>query len=331
MKPEAAAYGAGTGHRKKKVGLVLGSGSARGWAHIGVIHALHHAGIVPDVICGSSIGALVGASYVNGRLEELEKWAKALTRWKMVRFVDVTFSGGAVIDGFRLRQELSDVIADHDTLIEELPIQFAAVATKLLTGREVKFTSGSLHDAIWSSAAIPGILPPLKVGSDWLIDGGVVNPVPVNLCRYLDADIVIAVNLNGHIVGRKPMPVEEYITNGATEEATREASFSKLKESITSHPLYPFPGDWSSNGGTFAKAPGMVETFADAINIMQDRITRSRMVGDPPDILITPHLADVGMLDFTRARQIIRTGFTAVERLLPEIQHRLKVEQTKHV
>lgn len=326
MKPEATAYEASASNRKKKIGLALGSGSARGWAHIGVIHALHEAGIVPDVICGSSIGALVGASYVNGRLAELEKWAKALTRWKMVRFVDVTFSGGAVIDGIRLRQELSDVIADQDMLIEELPIQYAAVATKLLTGREVKFTSGPLHDAIWSSAAIPGILPPLKVGNDWLIDGGVVNPIPVNLCRYLDADIVIAVNLNGHIVGRKTARDKPPTTEETTDEAAKDASFSKLKESITSHPLYPFPGEWSSNGGGPNKAPGMVETFADAINIMQDRITRSRMVGDPPDILITPHLAEVGMMDFTRARQIIRTGYAAVQRQLSEIKHRLKVE-----
>jgi len=311
-----------------KIALALGSGSARGWAHIGVIRAMHDAGIIPDIICGSSIGALVGASYVNGRLADLEKWAIALTRWKMVRFVDVSFSSGAVLDGVRLREELSDVIADCDALIEDLPIRYAAVATKLLSGQEVKFTRGSLHDAVWSSAAIPGILPPMYIGEEWLVDGGLVNPVPVNLCRYLDADIVIAVNLNGNIIGRKLVSEEKalQISSAIVADASKEASLSKLKESITRHPLYPFSGDWSGNTQAGPKSPGLIETFADAINIMQDRITRSRMVGDPPDVLITPQLDDMGMMDFSRAEEAINTGYSSVERQLPEIRHRLKFD-----
>ena len=305
----------------KKIGLALGSGSARGWAHIGVIRALDDAGITPDVISGSSIGALVGAGYVTGRLPELERWVKSLTRWKMVRFVDVTFSSGAIVDGERLRQELSEVIGEEDMLIEDLPTRYAAVATNLYSGREKRFTEGSLHDAIWSSAAIPGILPPVNIDAEWYVDGGVVNPVPVNLCRYMDADLVIAVNLNGNIIGRKPGMA---LVEPELEEMAKNDSFSKIKQSIMRHPLYPFPPE---EGEAAPKSPGMLETFADAINIMQERLTRSRMVGDPPDVLISPHLADIGMMDFTRAQEGIDAGYAAAERLMPEIKYRLALSQ----
>lgn len=325
MSSDLSSKPAERGNKSRKIALALGSGSARGWAHIGVLRALLEAEIVPDIICGSSIGALIGASYVNGRLDDLESWAKSLTRWKMVRFVDLTFSSNAVIDGVRLREELSDVIADHDTLIEDLPIQFACVATKLLTGREIRFIQGPLHDAIWSSAAIPGILPPAYIENDWLIDGGVVNPVPVNLCRHLDAHWVIAVNLNGNIIRERPDQGSNVASSAKVSTRNFEDPIARLKGSIARHPLFPFATESSERGPGTPKAPGMVETFADAINIMQDRITRSRMVGDPPDILITPQLANIGMMDFVRAQETIELGYASVQRLLPEIRHRLKL------
>ncbi|TQV81013.1 patatin [Exilibacterium tricleocarpae] len=315
--------------RDKKIALALGSGSARGWGHIGVIRALHDAGIAPDIVCGSSIGALVGASYANGRLADLETWARSLTTWKMVRFVDVRITTAAMIDGGRLRMELSEVIADQDTLIEDLPIRFGAVATKLLSGREIQFTQGSLQEAIWSSAAIPGILPPVRLDDEWLVDGGVVNPVPVSLCRTLDADLVIAVNLNGNIIGARGGDAKKRSARPARKHSGgkdgREDSFSKFKESIIRHPLYPFPLEEPEDIKAGVKPPGMFEAFADAINIMQDRITRSRMVGDPPDVLIAPHMAGIWMMDFTRAAEAIDIGYASVERLLPEILHQIKM------
>ena len=312
----------------KKIALALGSGSARGWAHIGVIRALHDAGIAPTIICGSSIGALVGASYANGRLADLETWARNLTGWKMVRFVDVSFSSTAVIDSNRLRAELSEVIADRETLIEDLPIRFAAVATKIFSGREARFTSGSLQDAIWSSAAIPGILPPVWLNDEWLVDGGVVNPVPVDLCRQLDADIVIAVNLNGNIIGARPDGERRGSDDkpGLDRSADTDAPLT-LQASLTGNPLYPFPLEGPENLKAGPKPPGMFEAFADAINIMQDRITRSRMVGDPPDVLIAPHMAGIWMMDFTRAAEAIDIGYASVVRLLPEIHYQLQVAQ----
>jgi len=276
-----------------KIALALGSGSARGWAHIGVIKALENEGIRPAIVCGSSIGALVGAAYLNGHLADLEDWAKRIGRWKVFRILDLRFSKGTVIDSDKLRNEISEIIGDKYLQIEDLPRPYAAVATDLLTGQEVRFTHGPLHEAIWCSSAIPGILPPVYYRDRWLIDGGVVNPVPVNICHQLDADIVIAINLNGDIVRSG--------SRGGGEN-----------------------NEEGNGAPTKLSPPNMFDTFADAINIMQDRITRSRMVGDPPDVLIVPRLARIGMLEFERAAEAIDDGYAAVERQLPEIRHLLK-------
>jgi len=266
--------------KRKKVAIALGSGSARGWAHIGVLKALEKHGVEIDVVCGTSIGALVGSAYAHNRLTELEDWAMSLSRWKLLRFLDLTFSGGAVVHAERIRKELGEVIADN-VLIEDLQKPFATVATDMMNGREVRFLKGSLHDAILASTAIPGFLPPVYYHDRWLFDGGVVNPVPVNLCRSFDPDCVLAVNLNGDIVQRH------------------------------------FNAKVNSNGGSnidlSMTPPGMFDSFAKAVNVMQDRITRSRMVGDPPDALIAPQISDIDMMDFDRAKDIIEAGEAAVE------------------
>lgn len=280
-----------------QIALALGSGSARGWAHIGVIKALEEAGITPSIVCGSSIGAIIGGAYVHGRLDDLETWARSLGRWKVMKILDLTFSRGTVIDSSKLRNEMSKVIDDVDLQIEDLPRPFAATATDLYTGREIRFTHGSLHDAIWSSAAIPGILPPMYVRGRWLIDGGVVNPVPVDICRHLDGDIVIAVNLNGDIIASSA---------NKNKDATEGEQAKRIQKK---------------------SPPNMFDTFADAINIMQDRITRSRMVGDPPDVFITPRLANIGMMEFERADEAIAVGYASVERQIPEIKHLLSTIQ----
>lgn len=276
---------------KPRISIALGSGSARGWAHIGVIKALLKNGIEPDIICGTSIGALVGAAYAHGRLAELEDWALNLSRWKLLRFLDVTFSKGAVVHAERIRRELSNVIIDRNVMIEDLAKPFATVATDMLNGREVRFMHGSLHDAILASTAIPGFLPPVYYRDRWLFDGGVVNPVPISLCRTFEPDFVFAVNLNGNIVHRH---------FSATKRKTAE---SQIDESIS--------------------PPSMFDSFAKAVNVMQDRITRSRMVGDPPDILISPQISAIDMMDFDRAKEIIDAGELAVEQQMNSIKYAL--------
>lgn len=274
----------------QKVAIALGSGSARGWAHIGVIKALVRHGIEPDIICGTSIGALVGAAYAHGRLDELERWATQLSRWKLLRFLDVTFSKGAVVHAERVRRELAEVVEDN-VLIEDLKKPFATVATDMMNGKEVRFMNGSLHDAILASTAIPGFLPPVYYRDRWLFDGGVVNPVPVNLCRSFDADFVLAVNLNGDIVHRHfNAPVNNSLQSEIDEQ------------------MVP---------------PTMFDSFAKAVNVMQDRITRSRMVGDPPDVLIAPRIESIDMMDFDRASEIIAAGELAVEKQIKHIKNML--------
>jgi NTE family protein len=281
--------------RKQKIAIALGSGSARGWAHIGVIKALIRHGIEPDIVCGTSIGALVGAAYAHDRLDELEDWALNLSRWKLLRFLDVTLSRGAVVHAERVRKELSAVIEDN-IMIEDLAKPFAAVATDMMNGREVRFMHGSLHDAVLASTAIPGFLPPVYYRQRWLFDGGVVNPVPINLARHFEPDFVFAVNLNGNIVYR------HYSTPHS------QSVESQIDETMSS--------------------PSMFESFAKAINVMQDRITRSRMVGDPPDILIAPKISSVDMMDFDRAKEIIEAGEQSVEKQIAEIKEALYGEQS---
>lgn len=298
---------------KIKIGLALGSGSARGWSHIGVIEALQTHGIEPDIICGCSIGALVGASYAANKITALEGWVRSLSLLETARFASLDTSLNGVINKDRLQKVLRQFIGDESFSIAELPRPFASVATDLSSGREVWFTEGLLLDAVWASISLPGLFPPVRHKNRWLVDGGLVNPVPVSVCRALGADFVIAVNLNGDLVGRhidKPV--------------------SKEGGEIPPHWSDKIP--WSLGAGLKQngnaddddeKAPRVFETIASSINIIQDRITRSRMVGEPPDILITPELADIGLLEFYRAAECIDEGKESVRRALPEIQRLL--------
>src|SRR5215470_13204851 len=183
-----------------RIGLALGSGSARGWAHIGVIEALTEAGIEPDIVCGCSVGALVGAAYVAGQLPALKDFAQSLTWREIASLLDVRLSGGGLVAG-------NEIVALLRTMkisapIGSYPKAFAAVATDLETGREIWLREGSIEEAVRASISLPGILSPTRHSDRWLVDGGLVNPVPVSVCRALGAEVVIAVNLNGDIVGR---------------------------------------------------------------------------------------------------------------------------------
>jgi len=300
---------------KVKVGLALGSGSARGWSHIGVIEALQAHGIEPDIICGCSIGALVGASYAANKITALEDWVRSLSLLEIARFASLDTSLNGVINKERLQKVLRQFIADESFTIADLQRPFASVATDLSSGREIWFTEGLLLDAVWASISLPGLFPPVRHKNRWLVDGGLVNPVPVSVCRALGADFVIAVNLNGNLVGRH---IDKPVRNDGEETP------SHWSDKIP----WPLGGGVKQNSSDDGeKAPRVFETIAGSINIIQDRITRSRMVGEPPDILITPELADIGLLEFYRAAECIDEGKESVRRALPEIQRLLKTSE----
>ena len=300
--------------RAPRLGLALGSGSARGWAHIGVLQVLDEEGVRPDIVCGSSIGAVVGAAYALGELDRFEHWARGLTGRTMFSFMDFKLAGGMlkgerVIDFFRNRFS--------DRPIEALDIPFAAVATGLHSGSEVWLRTGSTADAVRASMALPGLFTPAQREGRLLVDGGLVNPVPVSLARAMGADIVIAVDLNADILGRH---LRKPGTNGAAKapaeapEDDEEAAgwLSRLQDSFAS--LLPAPDP------TRVRMPSLLEVVLASVNIMQVRITRSRMAGDPPEVMIAPQLAHLGLMDFYRAEEAIAEGQRAAEKTLPFLQ-----------
>jgi NTE family protein len=301
--------------RKTKIGLALGSGSARGWAHIGVIRALEEQGIKPDIVAGCSIGSLVGAACASGHLAILEKWVKELTFLDVVRLLDVRMSGG-LIEGDSLMTSFRNKIAQLN--IEELPLLFAAVATDLNTGREVWLQKGPLPAAVRASLALPGLFSPVTLDNRWLVDGGLTNPVPVSLCRAMGADIIIAVNLNSDIVGKHLREIPE-----SSRHDERDL-FAQMLNKITDTLKDTRMSTWLKAEAHQQKIPGLFEVMASAINIMQDRITKSRMAGDPPDVLISPRLGKLGLLEFDRAEEAIAEGYDSVRRMLPAIQHALE-------
>ena len=299
-------------HGRPAIGLVLGSGAARGFAHVGVIQALLAKGIVPDIVVGTSIGALVGGCYVNGQLEEFEAWARALTLRRIIGYLDVRIGGSGLIGGSRLTRRLEDAMGDRT--IEDLPIRFAAIATEVGTGHEIWLTRGSLSLALRASYALPGIFPPVRLGGRWLVDGALVNPVPVAAARAFGARVGIAVNLDADRFAR-----------GATI-ASHGSDASDI-EAIT-------PPSQPRNGlrGLFgveriikrqifgdSERPSISTVMIEAFNIMQDRLTRMRLAGDPPDVHITPHIGHIGWLEFHRAAEAIAAGKSATERALEPI------------
>ncbi len=295
-------------HDRRVIGIALGSGSARGWGHIGVLRALSEVGIEPDIVCGTSVGALVGAAYASNQLDMLEDWVRSLHVRDIVRYMDIKLVvGGGFVHGKRLMDFLRNHIKTQ--LIQDLPRIFATLATDLNSGREIWFRDGSLLDAVRASIALPGIFTPVKLDDTWLVDGGLVNPVPVSLCRAMGAQVVIAVNLNGDIIGRhlRKSPVSHKDKKASTEGRLLEKLSVSLKERATS--LIP-----QTSG-----SPGLFDVLASSINIMQDRITRSRMAGDPPNVMLTPHLGHIGLLEFDRAAEAVREGRACVKRMLPAL------------
>lgn len=297
--------------REPTIGLALGGGSARGWAHIGIIRALSDAGIEPAIITGCSIGSIVGASYVAGHLQKLESWALSLRRLDVARFFDLRFSLNGFVDADKLKQFLLQYVCSQGLLIEDLQKVYASVSTDLDTGKEIWFSKGPVMDSVLASIALPGLFAPVYSQGRWLVDGGLVNPVPVSLCHALGADLVIGINLNGNIVGKHRRRHSAKDSQGQ-ENGTVDKLLGSLKN---------YSGSWFSTEKSFKNPPSLFESIAGSINITQDRITRSRMAGDPPDILLNPRLAHIGLLDFHRASEAMDEGMDCVFRMMPEIEH----------
>ena len=293
--------------RSPRVGLALGSGSARGWSHIGVIRVLECAGVSPDIVCGTSIGALVGAAYAAGEVDRLEAWVRTLTRQAVVGFLDVRFGGG-LIAGAKLFDYIRARFTDPG--ITRLGKIYGAVATELATGREVWLRDGPVLEAVRASIAIPGLFTPAQQGGRLLVDGGLVNPVPVSLCRALGADKVIAVALNGDELERCPREAPR-----SDEASTRVAALvSRLRTERRPKARKPE-----------VPSPSMLDVLTTSLDIMQVSISRSRLAGEPPDVVIRPRLSDFALMDFHRAEEAIAEGQRAAEQALPEITDLLEL------
>ncbi|HEX5516004.1 MAG TPA: patatin-like phospholipase family protein [Pseudolabrys sp.] len=291
------------------IGLALGGGAARGFAHIGVIRTLEAHGIVPDVIVGTSIGAVVGGCYAAKEMDNLDIWARTLTVRGVLSYLDISLSGSGLIGGGHLAAQLETGL--KESRVEDLPIRFAAIATEFNTGHEIWLTRGRLSDALRASYSLPGIFPPVLIGGRWLVDGALVNPVPVSAARALGARLVIAVNLNSDLFGRGTIianhgPDE----NDTAPEPAKVNGFRRM-----------FSGERSLRRQFFGRRgrPGLPTVMVEAFNVMQDRITRARLAGDPPDVLISPRLGGIGWFDFHRAAEAVEIGSEATTKALDAV------------
>ena len=340
--------------RKPIVGLALGSGSARGWAHFGVLHALREAGISPDIICGTSIGSLVGATYAAGEMDAFESWVLGLGKRKVFGFMDFNLGGG-LLKGEKIIDFWRENFVQET--MEELGAPFGCVATDLQTGAEVWLRKGSIAEAVRASIALPGLFTPSTHDGRLLVDGGLVNPVPVSLARAMGADIVIAVDLNADIMRKHMKPVDMSETD--LKIHTREVRVSQMQLDEDDEPPQPLgqipealaahasPVGWSGKwkrSMTSVKSmsssvmrmgrkdegdeedddspriPSLLNVVMASVNIMQMRITRSRMAGDPAEVLIAPRLSHVGLMDFHRGRESIDEGYAATQLVLPALK-----------
>lgn len=302
---------------KPKLGIAFGSGVARGWAHIGIIKALTRAGFTPDIVSGTSIGALVGGCHVAGKLQPLEEFARSLTRRRMLGLLDIRVGGSGLISDNKLARVMRENLGDIQ--IEHLGRTFVSVATELATGHEVWLRHGSLIEAIRASYAMPGVFQPLQHDGRWLIDGALVNPVPVSVCRALGARVVIAVNLNMDMFGRSAAP------SAQTVEAIDFAEQDKITTRLfrkKGKPEQALMRQWFGGGNN--NGPGLTTVMIGAFNIIQDRLARSRLAADPPDVMIAPSVEHINPLDFDKADELIRIGEETAEQALPALKQAME-------
>jgi NTE family protein len=304
--------------QRPKLGLALGGGAARGWAHIGVLQVLDEAGIKVDILAGTSIGAVVGGCHAGGKLAELDQFARSLTKRRVLGLMDFHIGGSGLISGGRLKRLLDRDLAA--TRIDELPVRYVAIATELGSGHEIWLTEGSVVEAMRASYALPGVFDPVRLGGRWLMDGALVNPVPVTAARAMGADVVVCVNLNGEGGGRGTT-----IQSHAAEPDPAVSLTDEAESAALGGWFAPVRGAASrlkalASQKREAQAPGLAGVMVDAFNITQDRIARSRLAGDPPDVMIGPKLGRIGLFDFHRADETIELGRAAALRALDDIR-----------
>ncbi len=292
---------------KLRIGLALGSGAARGWAHIGVIRELERNDIVPDIVCGTSIGSLVGAAMASGELQRLEKWVRSLKWQNVFGYFDLTMSGG-LIKGEKLFAFFRDNFCDRD--IKDLDTPFGAIATELASGREIWLREGSLFEAVRASISLPGLFTPVERDDQLLVDGGLVNPIPVSMCRALGADVVIAVDLNADLLSAARRGRAGVLAMSDATAADSASLLDRIQEKLAGA---------LSLQSTDHDTPSMLDVVTASINIMQVRLTRSRLAGEPADALITPRLAHFALLDFHRANEAIEAGEEAAQNVMSQI------------
>ncbi|MCE6073248.1 patatin-like phospholipase family protein [Agrobacterium vitis] len=274
---------------KPKIALALGGGAARGWSHIGVLRALDEAGIEVGMVAGTSIGALVGGCYLAGKLDELEQFARSLTVRRIAALLDLTIGGGGLLGGMRLTKRMQEHL--EGLTIEDLPQPFVAVASELTSGHEVWIDGGNLVTALRASYALPGIFEPVRCNNRTLVDGALVNPVPVSVCRSYEQPLVVAVNLHYDLYGRS---------------------------AVVKHKVGPIGPDTGA-----VKQPnrlGLTGVMVQSFNIIQDRISRARLAGDPPDLALHPRVNDIGLSEFHRAGECIARGYEETIARIAEIR-----------
>ena len=311
--------------RRPVIGLALGGGAARGFAHIGIIKTLLAHGIVPNVVVGTSIGSVVGGAYAAGHIDKLEQWARSLQPRSVLGYLDIRLNGSGLIGGAKLAAEIEAALGQ--VMIEDLAVKFASVATEVRTGHEIWLTQGRVVDAMRASYALPGIFAPVLIGDRWLVDGALVNPVPVSAARALGAEIVIAANLSSDVFAHSttiynhgPSAAPE-VTVAVTAEGEIEPEPPKRRFGRF------FSAERTVKREFFGSAsrPGISSVMVDAFNIMQDRITRARLAGDPPDMLISPRVGQIGWFDFHRADDLIAHGIRAAERAIGAIEEAIEI------
>ena len=281
-----------------RLGLALGSGGARGWAHVGVLLALRDLGIRPDVVAGTSMGALIGAVWAADCLDDLDVWARAQTRADILKFMDFSFSGGGLMNGSAVMRVLSDLGVPET--FDALKYPLIVVATDMATGREIWMQRGSVHDAVRGSVAIPGVVSPHWHEGRWLLDGGLINPVPTSACRALGADITIAVNPNA-----KP---EEALW---TQPAASGSFWEQLSQNaLLSRIVTPLQGILPESTATEAKMlpPNYAEVVSVSIDIMTEFVRKARAASDPPHLTLNAHLGRISLMEMHRAGEAIDEG-----------------------
>lgn len=309
------AYGLKNG--QPGIAIALGGGLARGFAHIGVLKALNRHGLFPSIIAGTSIGAVVGGCYLADKLEDFEKWALTLNRIKVFSYLDFRVRSAGLVGGRKLR----DTLGQHfdGMTFEQLPHPLVCIATDLGTGHEIWLRKGMLMDAMIASFSLPGVFPPVQRDDRLLVDGALVNPCPISPCQALGARLTIAVDLNADLIGKAQKPGMSYQTITGfdvfnNEDVPPEHQKQFLSSSISRRLFRRETND-----------PSLFGVMVSSLGILQDRLTRSRLAGDPPDIHIRPQIGHIGLLEFEKAAELIAAGEEAAEKLMPEIHAAVKV------